>query len=49
MTKEEKICIVICELERVFGRLHLSEEEVSERISEEEIDFYIRHLFGEIK
>ncbi|MDE6102485.1 MAG: hypothetical protein K2F73_05875 [Ruminococcus sp.] len=49
MTKEEKICMVIWELERVFGRLHLSEKEISGRISEPELDFYIKHLFREIK
>lgn len=46
MTKEEKICMVIRELERVFGRLHLSVKSVSKRVSEAELDFYIKHLFG---
>ena len=49
MSKEEKIFMVMCELERVFGRLYLSEKEISERISETELDFYIKHLFGEEK
>lgn len=49
MTREEKIHIIIRELERVFGRLHLSEKSVSERVSEPELDFYIKHLFEEEK
>ncbi len=49
MTREEKIHIIISELERVFGKLYLSEKAVSERVSEPELDFYIKHLFGDVK
>lgn len=49
MTKEEKIHIIIRELERVFGRLNLSVRSVSKLVSEAELDFYIKHLFGEVE